>query len=207
MRGMRHRYGLHPLLLLGWFTLGLGLRLSGLTLKAPWTDEILTLIYSGGQDLRSFPLDQLISLETLLAWLHLNPSAGAAEITQRIFGVSVHPPLYFIGAHAWMALFDQGEELLSLSVARLLPALLGSALVPAAFGLGWLAWRSRRTGHLAAALMAVSPYGIYLSPRGPPLHLGDGMGHGLLDLFSGRCPTPAPPSGPPPLARTGVGGR
>ena len=132
-------------------------------MKAPWTDEILTLIYSAGQDLRTFPLNQLLSLDTLLGWLTLDPSAGAAEITQRIFRVSVHPPLYFIVAHHWMALVNSGVEMMSLAIARLLPALLGSALVPAAFGLGWLAWRSVRAAHLAAALMAVSPYGIYLS--------------------------------------------
>ena len=153
----------HPLLLLVWFMLGLGLRLSGLTLKAPWTDEILTLIYSAGQDLRQFPLDQVISLDTLLGWLQLDPTVGAKAITQRIFAVSVHPPLYFIVAHYWTALVGFGGERFSLAIPRLLPALLGSALIPGAFGLGWLALRSHRAAHLAAVIMALSPFGIYLS--------------------------------------------
>ena len=157
-----HRWP-HVLLLLVWCILGLGLRLSGLTLKAPWTDEILTLIYSAGRDLREFPLDQVISLNTLLGWLHLDHNVGANEITQRIFGVSVHPPLYFIAVHYWMALFGTEADQISLGVARLLPALLGSVLVPAAFGLGWLAVRSLRAAHLAAMMMALSPFGIYLS--------------------------------------------
>ncbi|NJR57777.1 MAG: glycosyltransferase [Cyanobacteria bacterium CRU_2_1] len=46
---------------------------------------------------------------------------------------------------------------------RSLSALFGVASIPAAFGLGHFAFRSLVVGQIAAALMAVSPFGIYLA--------------------------------------------
>ncbi|NEQ27460.1 MAG: glycosyltransferase [Microcoleus sp. SIO2G3] len=62
-----------------------------------------------------------------------------------------------------MRLFLPDGALASVWVARSLPALLGVASIPAIYGLSWLAFRSRLVGHLTAAMMAVSPYALFLA--------------------------------------------
>jgi uncharacterized membrane protein len=57
----------------------------------------------------------------------------------------------------------KADGLASLWAARSLSAIFGAASIPAMFGFGWLAFRSRLVGQMAAAMMAVSPYGIYLA--------------------------------------------
>ncbi|NJR64921.1 MAG: hypothetical protein HC772_05750 [Leptolyngbyaceae cyanobacterium CRU_2_3] len=47
--------------------------------------------------------------------------------------------------------------------ARSLAALWGVAAIPALFGLGWITFRCCWAGQAAAALMAISPYGVYLA--------------------------------------------
>jgi uncharacterized membrane protein len=154
-------------LLLLWVLLGTGLRLTLLDSKPPWNDELATLVFSLGNSLRSLPLDQPIALETLLAPLQPNPAHTIGDVIHRLMTESTHPPGYFVLTHLWLNLFptDQGLNggLVSVWAARSLSALFGVAAIPAMFGLGWLTFRSRWAGQAAAALMAVSPYGIYLA--------------------------------------------
>jgi uncharacterized membrane protein len=84
-----------------------------------------------------------------------------------------HPPLYFVLAHWWMQLFPSSGGYISLWAARSLPALLGVASIPAVYGLGWLAFRSREVAQLAAAMMAVCPYDVFLTQEAR--HYGLGM--------------------------------
>jgi len=70
-------------------------------------------------------------------------------------------PVYFVLTHLWMKLFPEGG-LVTLWAARSLSAILGAASIPAIFGMGWLVF-ARLVGQIAAAMMAVSPYGIYLA--------------------------------------------
>jgi uncharacterized membrane protein len=53
--------------------------------------------------------------------------------------------------------------MVSLWGARSLAAIFGAVSIPAIYGLSWLAFRSRLVSHLAAAMMAISPYGIFLA--------------------------------------------
>jgi len=62
-----------------------------------------------------------------------------------------------------MGLFPTHEGLVSLWGARSLAAVFGAASIPAVYGLSKLAFRSRLVSHLAAAMMATSPYGIFLA--------------------------------------------
>ncbi|HEY9651369.1 MAG TPA: glycosyltransferase [Coleofasciculaceae cyanobacterium] len=153
----------HPLLLLVWIAIGAGLRFTHLSGKPPWTDEFATLVFSLGHGYKTIPLDQAISLETLLQPLQIHPVTGANGVLHHLLTEDHHPPLYFVLAHWWIQLFPSSGEYVSLWVARLLPALLGVISIPALYGLGWLAFRSRLVAQLTAAMMAVSPYSIFLS--------------------------------------------
>ncbi|HEY9599137.1 MAG TPA: glycosyltransferase family 39 protein, partial [Cyanophyceae cyanobacterium] len=153
----------HPFLLLVWIAVGAGLRFTHLTGKPPWTDEFATLVFSLGHGYKTIPLDQAISLDTLLQPLQIHPVTGANGVLHHLLTEDHHPPLYFVLAHWWMQLFPNSGEYVSLWVARSLPALFGVVSIPAMYGLGWLAFRSRLVAQVTAAMMAVSPYGIFLS--------------------------------------------
>lgn len=150
------------LLLLLWTLIALILRFINLDSKPLWTDEFSTLVFSLGNSFRGVPIDQAIKLSTLLEPLQFRSTASIAYVVDHLLLESNHPPVYFMLAHWWMQLLQPSEDSL-VWIARSLPALLGVLSIPATFGLGWLAFRSQLVGQLAAGMMAVSPYGIYLA--------------------------------------------
>lgn len=152
-----------PLLLLIWLIIGISLRLANLTAKPPWIDEFATLVFSLGNSFLPVPLDQAIAPDILLQPLQINPTAGIGDVIHLMVTQDTHPPLYFVMAHLWMKLFPHPFGLVSLWAGRSLPALLGAASIPGAYLLGKLAFRSALVGQLSAAMMAVSPYGIFLA--------------------------------------------
>jgi uncharacterized membrane protein len=95
--------------------------------------------------------------------LQPDPATGIGDVLHYLLKESNHPPLYFVLTHLWLSLFPSEGGLVSLWAARSLPALFGVASIPATFGLGYLAFRSRLVGQIAAAMMAVSPYGVFLA--------------------------------------------
>ncbi|MCL1475540.1 glycosyltransferase family 39 protein [Argonema antarcticum] len=157
--------------MLVWFAIGICLRLNHLELKSPWTDEFSTMVFSQGNSFRTVPLDRAIALDVLMTPL-IPTDAGIGEVTQHLLSESNHPPLYFVLAHLWMTLFPGDGGLVSLWMARSLPAILGAVSIPAIYGLGCIAFRSRLVGQLAAAMMAVSPYGIFLAQEARHYTLG-----------------------------------
>lgn len=154
---------LNPLLLLLWIAIGTALRFTNLTQKSPWTDEFATMVFSLGHSFHSIPLNQAISIDTLLQPLQSQPGIGAGEVWHYLLTEDHHPPLYFMLFHWWIELFPNSGEYISLWVARSLPALFGVASIPAIYGLGLFAFRSSLVAQIAAAMMAVSPYSIYLA--------------------------------------------
>lgn len=160
---VRSRQWWHAGLLLVWLTIGLILRFTNLASKPASSIEIATLGFSFGHSFAQVPIDQVISARTLLAPLRFAAANGAGDVVHNLFSQSTHPPVYFVLSHYWQQLFLADGELASLWVGRSLSAIFGAASIPAMFGLGWLAFRSRLVGQIAAALMAVSPYGIYLA--------------------------------------------
>ncbi|MFP4103219.1 glycosyltransferase family 39 protein [Coleofasciculus sp.] len=169
---MQSRKNLNLLLLLVWIAIGAALRFTNLTLKSPWTDEFATLVFSLGNSFQTVPLDEAISLETLLHPLKPNPDAGVGLVWQKLLSEDHHPPLYFMLAHGWMQLFPTSGEYISLWAARSLPAFLGVLSIPAMYGLGWVAFRSQVVAQFAAAMMALSPFGIYLAQEARHYTLG-----------------------------------
>ncbi|MBR8826932.1 MAG: glycosyltransferase [Gomphosphaeria aponina SAG 52.96 = DSM 107014] len=151
---------LHIVGLLGWLTLGIGLRFTNLGDKSPSSIEISTLGFSLGNGFLAVPLDQVISLDTLLLPVAVSGETSPATVITRLMSESNHPPLYFVLTHFWLKVVSVGDILWE---GRSLSAILGAAAIPALFGFGWLTFRSRDVAQMAAALMAVSPYGIYLA--------------------------------------------
>ncbi|MEH2142839.1 MAG: glycosyltransferase [Nostoc sp.] len=146
-----------------WLIIGISLRLANLTAKPPWTDEFSTLVFSLGNTFLSVPLDQAIAPDILLQPLQPNPAASIGDVIHNLVTQDNHPPLYFVLAYLWMKLFSSEGGLVSLFAARSLPAIIGAASIPCIYILGRLAFRSPLVGHLAAAMMAVSPYGVFLA--------------------------------------------
>ncbi|MEH2268008.1 MAG: glycosyltransferase [Nostoc sp.] len=156
-------FWIHPLLNLIWLIIGISLRLDNLTAKPPWTDEFSTLVFSLGNTFLAVPLDQAIAPDILLQPLQPNPAASIGDVVHNLVTQDTHPPLYFVLAYLWMKLFKSDGGLVSLFGARSLAAIIGAASIPGVYILGKVAFRSRLVGHLAAAMMAVSPYGVFLS--------------------------------------------
>ncbi len=151
------------LLLLLWLILGIGLRLINLTAKPPWTDEFSTLVFSLGNSFLRVPLNQAIDINVLLQPLQPQSTHGIQDVVTRLLTESNHPPLYFVLDHLWLRLFPPVAGLVSLWGARSLAAFLGAVSIPAIYALSWLMFRSRVVSHLAAVMMAVSPFGIFLA--------------------------------------------
>ncbi|MGQ9872473.1 glycosyltransferase family 39 protein [Leptodesmis sp.] len=154
---------MHLFLLLLWMAIAAILRFTNLTLKPLWTDEFSTLVFSLGNSFLTIPLDRAISLMELLQPLQPSPQSSIQSVLTHLFTQSNHPPLYFVLSHLWLKNFPTVNGWVSVGAARGLSALFGVLAVPMTFYLGWLAWRSRLAGHLAALLMALSPFGIYLA--------------------------------------------
>ncbi len=153
----------HCLGLILWMAIAATLRFTNLTLKPLWTDEFSTLVFSLGNSFLTVPLDRAISLSELLQPLQPHPGNAMGDVLNHLFAESNHPPLYFLLTHLWLQLFPSENGLVSVWAARSLAALFGVMAVPASFWLGWIAFRSPLVGHLSAAGMALSPFGIYLA--------------------------------------------
>ncbi|MEA5573790.1 glycosyltransferase [Calothrix sp. UHCC 0171] len=151
------------LLLLLWFTVALILRFINLGAKPPWTDEFSTLVFSLGNSFLGVPLDQAINVDVLLEPLKPRVNTSIQDVFKHLFTESNHPPIYFILTHFWLRLFPTDDGLVSVWGARALAAILGGVTVPATYALSWLVIKSRLVSHLAAIIMATSPYGIFLA--------------------------------------------
>ncbi len=158
---MKNRY--HLLLMLLWLAIGTYLRFWRLTSLPPWTDECATIVFSLGNSFRTVPLNQVISSDVLLQPLQPIPTVGINAVIQHLLNESTHPPVYFVLSHFWMKWLSPTGELASIWAARSLSALFGVASIPAMFSFGYLAFRSKLIGQMTAAMMAVSPYTIFLA--------------------------------------------
>jgi uncharacterized membrane protein len=151
------------MLLLLWILLGAGLRLMDLEIKPPWTEEFTTLVSSLGNSFTSVPLDRVIYFSDILAPLIPPPSSTVNDVIYQVVSEDRQPPLYLIIAHFWMKLFPTDGGLVNLWGARALAALFGILTIPIAYICSYLTFRSRTISNLTAAMLALSPYGIYIA--------------------------------------------
>ncbi|MEM7726610.1 MAG: glycosyltransferase family 39 protein [Cyanobacteria bacterium P01_A01_bin.45] len=153
----------HLLLLLIWLSIGIVLRFIQLEVLPPWTDECATIVFSLGNSFRTVPLNQIISSDTLLEPLRFHNEVGLDAVFKHLFAESTHPPVYFVLTHLWMKFFSSPGEIISIWTARSLSAFLGVVSIPAMFGFAYLVFRSLIVAHVTAAIMAVSPYAVFLA--------------------------------------------
>lgn len=151
-------------LFLGFFVLiGVGLRAANLDLKTAWMDEVSTVIFSLGNSSHYLPIEQIVDLSALLRPIIWTSSATPIDSAHYLLQENNHPPTYFMLAHFWMDLFGVEGRTPSLAISRLFSALLGSLAIPAIYWVAKNTFQSRPAGILSAALMAVSPFSLFLS--------------------------------------------
>jgi uncharacterized membrane protein len=157
--------------LIGWIGLATYLAFSTLTLKPMWTDEFATIVFSLGHSFKGIAVNQLISLPDLLQPLQITPTSSWSIVLHRLLTEDTHPPVFFwlnyewlqAGAKLWPQWFLVDNRWPSVGAVRSLSAVFGVLCVPAMFAFGWVSTRSWRVAQLAAGLMAVSPFGLFLA--------------------------------------------
>jgi uncharacterized membrane protein len=143
--------------------LGTIVRLTLLTSKPPWTDEFATMVFTLGNNYDLVPLNQIISIDTLLAPLRVNERATISDVINLVIQEDNHPPLYFIFAHLWHQLFSPTEKYVSLGTMRSLAVFWGVLAIPLIHFISKLIFKSRSIALLSAILIAVSPYAVFIS--------------------------------------------
>ncbi|HEY9699056.1 MAG TPA: glycosyltransferase family 39 protein [Trichocoleus sp.] len=154
--GTRHYFILIAILLLG-----LGLRFWNLDAKPLWLDEVLTALFTMGKSYQDVPLEQFFPLTALDQLFAVRSSVTCPQLTQTLIIESVHPPLFFCLLQGWLGWLKPNAENW-VWLLRSLPALFGVGLIAAIYWLNRVAF-SPAAGLLGAALMAVSPFAVYLS--------------------------------------------
>ncbi|ERN40896.1 hypothetical protein KR51_00026090 [Rubidibacter lacunae KORDI 51-2] len=143
-----------------WTAVALVVRVVGLAAKPAWRDELATTVFGLGNSFLDVPLNRAIAVPELLQPLASGGSWGS--VLQNLFAESTHPPLFFLLVHGWMQIFAPEGGWPALTAARSLSALLGALSVPALYVLMRMAG-TRRMALIAAMLMALSPFGIFLA--------------------------------------------
>ncbi|MFN6569442.1 glycosyltransferase family 39 protein [Dendronalium sp. ChiSLP03b] len=155
------RLTLHYLGLAGAIALGAILRFWHLDLKPLWMDEVITAIFSLGKNYHDLPLNVAFPLEYVPEIFTFQPGVSCNQIAKNVATQSTHPPLFFCGMYSWLRLMTPlGSEWVT--KLRSLPALFGVGAIAAIYGVNRIAF-SRASGIIAAFLMAVSPFAVYLS--------------------------------------------
>jgi uncharacterized membrane protein len=152
---------LHYIYLTGIILLAATLRFLNLELKPLWMDEVITSIFSFGKSYQDLPLDFVFPLAKLPEIFTYQPEISCLQIAKNIASQSTHPPLFFCAMHGWLGWLNPLAASWIFKM-RSLPAFLGICTVPVVYYLNRIAF-SPQAGIIAAALMAVSPFAVYLS--------------------------------------------
>lgn len=137
--------------------IGAILRFWNLDLKPLWMDEVITAIFSMGRNYLEVPVEQFFNLSALDQVFQLKPTT-CANIAQTVSVQSVHPPLFFCWLHQWLQ-WVPGDWVWRL---RSLSAVAGIFAIALIYWLNRIAFSSS-AGTIAAFVMAVSPFAVYLS--------------------------------------------
>lgn len=152
----------HYLALLGIIVLGTALRFWHLDLKPLWMDEVITTLFGLGKNYNDIPLDVVFPLNYLESIFTLKPGVTCSQIAYTVATQSTHPPLFFCLMYQWLNVFDVGSLHSLTWKLRALPALAGVATIAAIYCLNRVGF-SPAAGLAGAAIMAVSPFAVYLS--------------------------------------------
>ena len=149
------------LLLTGILTIGALVRFWRLEAKPLWLDEAITALIGLGRGYEAVPVEVLVPLARLTEVFTLQPETTCRQIAQTLATQSTHPPLFFCWLHRWLVWWGHDGPF-SVWQVRALPVLFGVGAIAVLYAINRLAF-SRTAGLSAAALMAVSPFAVYLS--------------------------------------------
>jgi uncharacterized membrane protein len=160
---MVKRQFLHYLVLVGAIALGTILRFWHLDLKPLWLDEVITALFSLGRNYNDVPLEAVFSPQRLEQIFTFNSDVSCRQIAHNLATQSTHPPLFFCLMHKWLEIHRGGVLGHGLIWSlRSLPALFGVCAIAAVYYLNRIAF-SPAAGLMGAAMIAVSPFAVYLS--------------------------------------------
>jgi uncharacterized membrane protein len=152
--------------------LGAVLRLINIDGKLPWTEELTAIAVSLGNSYDTVPLDRMITARELLLPLVPTDRLDLFGAMAQAWEQKHQPPLYFGLLHGWMHLFAPIAGLASIWAARALSAIIGTIAIGVIYAFSYAIFQSRSIANLTALMLAVSPYGIYLSQETMPYNLG-----------------------------------
>jgi uncharacterized membrane protein len=137
------------------------LRFHNLDSKPLWIDEIITALVSLGNSYDQLPLNTLIYPQDIINIFQFNNESSCRVVIETLTYQSTHPPLFFCLLNVWLRKWHNSDINLLWQL-RILPTLFGVVIVYLVYVLNrYLS--SRNNALFATALMAVSPFGIYLS--------------------------------------------
>jgi uncharacterized membrane protein len=135
---------------------GICLRFFHVDHKVLWDDEVIALFHILGQTEREIVVSaaDFHSVADLRAILH--PTGALRPIAATVSALQTedpqHPPLYYIIARMWVAMFGD-----SVAALRTLSAIIGVIALPCVFWLAFELFGSALTALAATALVAISP--------------------------------------------------
>jgi len=139
-------------------------RWQNLATKPPWTDEFATLVFSLGHNFNKVALNQVLKLEDILAPLRPEVGLKTTQVIDLLLNEDNHPPLYFVLAHWWYALFPATDGYLDVALGRSPSVWFGIASIPLSYIIvRWLKPQNRLLPQGVALLMALSPYGVFIA--------------------------------------------
>jgi uncharacterized membrane protein len=137
------------------------LRFWNLDAKPLWMDEIITALFSSGHSYYDVPLEEVVAVSAFDRVFQFEPAATCANIAQTISVQSVHPPLFFCWLHNWLQWTAPLQQSWVWQI-RSLPAIAGIVSIGVVYAINREAF-SKTAGLMAALVMAVSPFAVYLS--------------------------------------------
>ncbi|WP_160148533.1 glycosyltransferase family 39 protein [[Leptolyngbya] sp. PCC 7376] len=140
------------------------LRVFKLGSKPPWTDEFATVFYSRGDDYSQISINTIISPAELLAPLKGYPIHNLKDVAALLIQQDNHPPLYFLIANLWQKLFPlEADNYISINSIRYLSVIFSIVGIFAIYWIAKKSFKSESIAQISAALMALSPFNIYLA--------------------------------------------
>ncbi|MEM7727007.1 MAG: glycosyltransferase family 39 protein, partial [Cyanobacteria bacterium P01_A01_bin.45] len=159
-----------PYLSLAFFIIiGAFLRFWHLDLKPLWMDEVITAIFSNGKSYQDLPLEVVLPLENWSNFFTFQPNISCSQIAENIANQSTHPPLFFCGMHSWLSWLNSGLNFgLDFGGENWIFQLRSLAAFCGVLGILAIYITNRITfgapaGMIAAGLISVSPFSVYLS--------------------------------------------
>lgn len=147
-------------LIITLLSLGIFFRFANLDLKIYWHDEVYTQIRATGYTRHEIDQtlfeNRFVTIEELQKFQQIKPGSTFQDtLNSLITEDPQHPPLYFFLARGWMQLFGD-----SITVSRILPALISLLGLPFMYLLARELFTSPLAAWLATVFLALSPFDV-----------------------------------------------